>query len=132
MRDECYFSISMDLLNIEPIMTVTEFPSGKPICRYDDLIAGNVLAIEREGHKFIVFLYAGKLHCYLNACAHFGVPLNVLPDYQFFNPDRSALVCQVHYARYHPEDGRCLGGDCDGGGLQNIEIRTEGGWVVFA
>lgn len=69
---------------------------------------------------------------YVNACRHFGVPLNVRPDHPFVDPGDGHIVCQVHYARYALADGRCLKGDCDGRGLAPVPVAVIDGRVVLS
>ena len=92
------------------------------------LIGGTPSAPEMN---IILLKVNDTIKAYQNKCSHFGVPLNVLPDYKFFSKDLSSLVCQVHYARYSPEDGQCQQGDCDGNGLEKIAITIENDKVIL-
>ncbi|GAB6042451.1 Rieske 2Fe-2S domain-containing protein [Endothiovibrio diazotrophicus] len=74
--------------------------------------------------RVVVVHHQGAFHAFENRCAHFGVPLNVTTDYRFL--DRGALVCQVHYARYDPQTGACLGGECNGEGLCPLALSRRG------
>ena len=73
----------------------------------------------------------GQVRAFHNKCSHFGVPLNVLPEYGFFSDNKKSLVCQVHYARYSPEDGHCQKGDCDGNGLEKVEISLNENVIIL-
>lgn len=81
----------------------------------------NLILLKTDGH----------VKAFHNKCSHFGVPLNVLPEYGFFSDNKKSLVCQVHYAKYSPEDGHCQKGDCDGNGLEKIEITIDEDKVIL-
>ena len=81
--------------------------------------------------NIILLKVDGKINAFHNKCRHFGVPLNVLPDYSFFSDNLESLVCQVHYARYSPQDGHCQAGDCDGNGLEKIAISLKADKILL-
>ena len=81
--------------------------------------------------NIILIKFNDTIKAFHNKCSHFGVPLNVLPDYKFFSEDHRSLVCQVHYAKYSPEDGQCQQGDCDGNGLEKVAITIINDKVIL-
>lgn len=96
--------------------------------KLDNNQAINILIGEKQSTpelNIILLKTDGQVKAFHNKCSHFGVPLNVLPDYGFFSENKKSLVCQVHYARYSPADGHCQKGDCDGTGLEKIEISVN-------
>lgn len=100
-----------------------------PLCADDEIPEGEgrSFSVERPGLSPLAVLvvhHQGEFRAYENRCAHFALPLNVRPDYTFVRD--GAIVCQVHYARYAPEDGRCLRGDCDGEGLRPLRLTRHG------
>ena len=72
-----------------------------------------------------VVRFGDAAHAYLNRCAH--VPMEL--DWQagvFFSADRATLLCSTHGAAYAPDDGRCLGGPCDGKSLVELGVEEQG------
>lgn len=104
-------------------------PPGTVLCRVAD-IPETGLALEKDGFRLAVVRRGDLVTAFINACAHFGVRLNATPERGFVDPASGALVCHVHYARYAPEDGRCLSGECDGDGLTPVPVRVRDGQVV--
>lgn len=82
--------------------------------------------------RILVVHHDGGFSAYHDRCAHFGVPLGVTAGYRYV--EDGAIVCQVHYARYAVEDGRCLKGDCNGDGLEAVALELRDGtiWVRLA
>jgi nitrite reductase/ring-hydroxylating ferredoxin subunit len=74
--------------------------------------------------------YRGKVHAYLNRCAHVAMEL----DWQegvFFDADGRDLMCSSHGATYDAASGRCVGGPCNGGRLLKLRIEERNGMVFF-
>ena len=74
--------------------------------------------------------HGGRVHAYLNRCAHQGVEL----DWQagrFFDAEGMVLICSTHGALYDPETGACLGGPCHGAGLVPVAVDEVDGEVVL-
>lgn len=73
---------------------------------------------------------AGRLHVYVNACPHLGLPLEMVPD-QFLDADGRYLVCSAHGARFRLEDGRCVSGPCSGEALESVPCEVDPvGWLT--
>ncbi|MDT8992495.1 Rieske 2Fe-2S domain-containing protein [Curvibacter sp. APW13] len=72
---------------------------------------------------YLLLRSGNTVRAYVNRCAHFGVPLAQKQEHLKFMPHAS-ITCNVHYARYDWQDGRCLGGDCDGEGLLAIPVEV--------
>jgi nitrite reductase/ring-hydroxylating ferredoxin subunit len=73
--------------------------------------------------------HEGRVHAYLNRCAHVGVELDWV-DGQFFDADSLWLVCAAHGAAYDPATGACAGGPCAGrGGLWPLRVVEKDGVV---
>lgn len=70
--------------------------------------------------------HAGKVHAYINRCGHVQVELDWQPG-RFFDDSGLYLICSTHGALYAPENGRCLGGPCNGKGLTPITIVERDG-----
>jgi len=74
--------------------------------------------------------YRGRVHGYLNRCAHVAMEL----DWQegvFFDPDGRDLLCSTHGATYDARSGRCLGGPCNRAPLVKLRIEERDGIVYF-
>jgi nitrite reductase/ring-hydroxylating ferredoxin subunit len=89
-------------------------------------------ALEYFGESASAFVVrkAGKVHGYLNRCAHVAMEL----DWQegvFFDADGRDLLCSTHGAVYDAASGRCLGGPCNGSPLVKLRLEERNGLVYF-
>lgn len=74
--------------------------------------------------------HAGRVHAYLNRCAHVAMEL----DWQegvFFDSDGRDLLCSTHGAVYDAASGRCRGGPCNGNPLVKLRVEERNGMVYF-
>jgi nitrite reductase/ring-hydroxylating ferredoxin subunit len=74
--------------------------------------------------------YRGRVHAYLNRCAHVAMEL----DWQegvFFDAAGRDLLCSTHGATYDTPTGRCVGGPCNGTPLVKLRVDERGGEVYF-
>ena len=74
--------------------------------------------------------YRGRVHGYLNRCAHVAMEL----DWQegvFFDADGRDLMCATHGATYDAASGRCIGGPCNRTPLVKLKIEERDGLVYF-
>lgn len=90
---------------------------------------------ERAGLPVPAFAvrYSGRVHAYLNRCAHVSVELD-WQEGEFFDVSGLYLVCSTHGATYYPETGGCAGGPCAGAGLQRLPTVERDGcvyWIGF-
>ena len=72
----------------------------------------------------------GRVHGYLNRCAHVAMEL----DWQegvFFDADGLDLLCSTHGATYDAAAGRCVGGPCNGSPLVKLRLEERNGLVYF-
>ena len=74
--------------------------------------------------------HEGRVHAYVNRCAHLGVELDWQPG-RFFAADGMVLICSTHGALYDPATGACLGGPCRGAGLVGVAVDEVDGEVVL-
>jgi nitrite reductase/ring-hydroxylating ferredoxin subunit len=81
-------------------------------------------------HTAFAIRYEGRVHAYLNRCAHLGVELDWQPG-RFFDADGMVLICSTHGALYDPATGACLGGPCRGAGLVCVAVDEVDGEVVL-
>lgn len=66
--------------------------------------------------------HQGRVHAYLNRCAHRLVELDWEPG-QFFDSDGRYLICATHGALYEPATGVCIAGPCKGASLVSVAVR---------
>lgn len=96
------------------------------ICDSDAVAEGgkgvrfDVLAFGDPATGFVV-RYDGKVHAYLNRCAHVPVELDWFEG-EFFESSGLYLMCSTHGAIYVPDSGHCAGGPCKGGRLRPIAV----------
>ncbi len=70
----------------------------------------------------------GRVHAYLNRCAHVPVEMDWNPG-DFLDADRRFIVCSIHGASYEPSTGRCAGGPCGRGRLVALPVDERDGRV---
>ncbi len=105
------------------------------ICRSDALgEAGRGVRFEVEyfGQPAPAFAvrHRGRVHAYLNRCAHVAMEL----DWQegvFFDAGGRDLICSTHGATYDTQTGRCLGGPCNRTPLVKLRVEERDGQVYF-
>ena len=70
-------------------------------------------AVDHQGRSEPAFAvrYDGKVHAYLNICAHRPLELDY-PEGEFFDLSGLYLVCSIHGAAYQPDTGHCVMGAC--------------------
>jgi nitrite reductase/ring-hydroxylating ferredoxin subunit len=109
--------------------------------RCQRLCASNDIDEKGRGFRFAVRVgerilpafairYDGKVHAYLNQCAHQSVEL----DWQhgkFFDAEKRFLVCATHGALYEPDTGACAWGRCAGRGLVPLKTEERGQEVML-
>lgn len=78
-----------------------------------------------------VIRHDGRVHGYLNRCAHKFVELDWEPG-QFFDADGRYLICATHGALYEPANGHCVAGPCRGAVLVPLPVAEHGGAVWLA
>jgi nitrite reductase/ring-hydroxylating ferredoxin subunit len=105
------------------------------ICASSALVdAGGGVRFEVEyfGQSAAAFVvrHRGRVHAYLNRCAHVAMEL----DWQagvFFDSDGRDLLCSTHGAVYDAASGHCLGGPCNGSPLVKLRVEERDGMVYF-
>jgi nitrite reductase/ring-hydroxylating ferredoxin subunit len=105
------------------------------VCASDALADGGDgvrFEVRRGGqvHAAFAIRFDGRVHAYLNRCAHVSVELDWQPG-RFFDADGIVLICSTHGALYDPSTGACLGGPCRGGGLEPVAVAEADGLVVL-
>jgi nitrite reductase/ring-hydroxylating ferredoxin subunit len=72
--------------------------------------------------------YAGRVHAYVNRCAHIAYELDFQPG-KFFDSEGLLLICSTHGALYAPENGSCAGGPCARRSLIRVPVEERDGRV---
>ena len=83
-----------------------------------------------ESAPAFVVRYQGRVHAYLNRCAHVAMEL----DWQegvFFDSEGRDLLCSTHGATYSASNGHCIGGPCNGTPLVRVLVEERDGKVYF-
>lgn len=83
-----------------------------------------------EDASGFVVRYQGKVHAYLNRCAHVSMELD-WNEGEFFESSGSYLMCSTHGAMYVPDTGKCAGGPCRGGRLRPIIVSEHDNQVFW-
>ena len=101
------------------------------ICSSDDLAVGGAgicfeVADENDNWPAFVIRHPQGIAAYINRCAHLALEL----DWDrgvFFDLDQRYLICATHGALYTADTGECVGGPCEGSGLEALKVvETEG------
>lgn len=96
------------------------------LCQSAELVNGGKgyrFSIEKDGEKIPAFVirFEGRVHGYVNQCSHQAFELDWNPG-EFFDLNRQFLMCSTHGALFHPENGDCVFGRCNGAGLKKLDI----------
>jgi len=109
--------------------------SERLICASEEVAEGgagfrfSVTRFGREEPAFAVRFH-GRVYAYMNRCGHVPVEL----DWQhgeFFDTSKLYLICATHGALYSPESGHCLGGRCNGKGLEPVAVIERNGKIFL-
>lgn len=109
--------------------------AARLICAGADLVEGGHgvrFSLDRHGvtEACFVIRYKGAAHAFLNRCGHMPVELD-WQEGEFFDSSGLYLICATHGALYAPDDGRCLGGKCNGKGLQPLAVCEIDGQIFL-
>ncbi len=98
------------------------------LCNINDLQDPGAKGFEltRNNREFLMFLVKkdGQVFGYENKCPHAGVNLEWRPD-DFLDMDSTFIQCSVHGALFSVENGDCIGGPCNGRGLEKVAINID-------
>lgn len=101
------------------------------ICASADLVeGGRGVRFEIEQQPCFLVRYCGEVHAFFNRCGHLPVELD-WQEGEFFDDSGLYLICATHGALYSPANGRCLGGRCNGKGLQAIAVIEIDGQIFL-
>ena len=102
------------------------------ICASGELVEGGPglrFTVTRRGNEEAAFAVRFR-HAFLNRCGHVPVELDWQQG-EFFDGSGLYLICATHGALYAPDSGRCLGGRCNGKGLEAVPVAEDDGWIVL-
>lgn len=74
--------------------------------------------------------FQGRVHAYVNQCAHMPVELD-WNEGDFFDLSQNYLVCATHGAHYQPDSGYCVMGPCRGRSLTALAVDERDGKVFI-
>jgi nitrite reductase/ring-hydroxylating ferredoxin subunit len=102
------------------------------LCNSGDLLDGGLavafdVIFGGQASRAFAIRYQGRVHAYLNRCAHVAMEMDWQPN-RFFDDTGQWLLCGTHGAVYRPDTGECAGGPCRGG-LVRIATSEQGGVV---
>ena len=104
------------------------------LCNVDDLQDPGAKGFElmNNNREFLMFVVKkdGQVFGYENRCPHAGVNLEWRPD-DFLDMDQQFIQCSVHGALFTVEAGECVGGPCNGQGLNKVEITVDDQGDIF-
>lgn len=109
-------------------------PAGTVLCPLEAIgPGGKEFTFGRGVTAFRMFAirHGSGARAYVNRCSHYSLPLNHRDD-EFLTRDGTRIMCRQHLALFAIEDGACLGGACEGRGLQPIELHIRDGIVAIA
>ena len=103
-----------------PLCSSAELVDGGDAVPFDVVHAG-------ETCRAFAIRFEGRVHAYLNRCAHVAMEMDYQPN-RFFDDSGRWRLCATHGAAYAPDTGACAGGPCRGG-LVRITLSESGGVV---
>lgn len=83
-----------------------------------------------DGIPAFAIRFRGHVYGYLNRCGHVPVELDWKPG-EFYDLSGLYLICATHGALFDPATGACLGGRCNGRGLDALRMVEENGDVYL-
>ncbi|MDH4173459.1 MAG: Rieske 2Fe-2S domain-containing protein [Betaproteobacteria bacterium] len=88
--------------------------------------------IEYFGERAPAFAvrHQGRVHAYLNRCAHVAMELD-WREGQFFDLEGRDLICSTHGAVYAAATGACRGGPCGGAPLVRLQVEERDGRIYY-
>jgi nitrite reductase/ring-hydroxylating ferredoxin subunit len=109
--------------------------TGVLLCGSDELaeksraVVFDVLVWQHLARGFVLRV-DGQVRAFVNRCAHVPTELDWQPG-EFWNAERTRLICSIHGAEYDARNGQCRGGPCGRAGLMPIEVREVDGQVYW-
>lgn len=103
------------------------------LCNSADLADGGLavpfdVVLGGQTCRAFAIRWNGRVHAYLNRCAHVAMEMDWQPN-RFFDDTGRWLLCGSHGAAYEPDTGLCVGGPCRGARLVAIGVTERDGVV---
>jgi len=99
---------------------------GQYLCKFSEMeeISSRGFSVKLKRKKTDIFIVRkdNQVYGYINTCPHAQAPLEWNPD-DFLDDKKEMILCAMHGAEFSIEEGACLGGPCNGAGLETIEIK---------
>ncbi|MBL4836320.1 MAG: Rieske 2Fe-2S domain-containing protein [Kordiimonadaceae bacterium] len=119
-----------------PLLRLGDVPGGPEagtlIARLADLPThgGKDVLFKKDELRVNVFVqrWQNDVFVYENCCPHAHTPLNLAND-RFLNLSENALICRTHGALFTIEDGKCIGGPCQGQYLRAVDFEVKSGAI---
>jgi nitrite reductase/ring-hydroxylating ferredoxin subunit len=80
----------------------------------------------------VIVRWDDQVYGYINNCPHTPVQLDGRSPGQFFNRERSHLMCEKHGALFEVDTGLCLDGPCEGQGLTPLSLSVVDGSICLS
>ena len=101
----------------------TDLKDGGIGVRFETPFAG-------ENNQAFAVRFEGKVHGYLNRCAHVPIELDWMEG-EFFDNTGLYFICSTHGATYAAETGLCVSGPCVGKSLRKLSMEERDGKVYL-
>ena len=103
------------------------------LCLSADLQDGGLavafdVAYAGQSLRAFAIRFEGRVHAYLNRCAHVAMEMD-FQEGRFFDDSGRWLLCATHGATYAPDTGTCIAGPCRGAGLVRVALSEADGSV---
>lgn len=104
-----------------------------PLCAYSEVENNSAKGVSLKGVNskgevdsvpLIVVRWEDKVHAYVNNCPHTPTQLDGSHPGQFFNEDKSFLMCDKHGATFQIDSGECFEGPCQGRVLTKLPCEV--------
>ena len=105
------------------------------ICSSDDLVVGGLgvrFEVMRDYNSWQAFVirHSCGVAAYINRCAHLALELDWSLG-SFFDLNQRHIICATHGARYAADTGECIGGACNGSGLESLKVIEKKGSICL-
>jgi nitrite reductase/ring-hydroxylating ferredoxin subunit len=104
-----------------------------PLARVAEIPPEGLVVSYRDGpfeESAILLVVGDHVQAWRNRCRHLAMRLDARHHGQLFDR-HGRLVCQEHGASYLAEDGRCVGGPCEGASLRPLPIVVVDGQILL-
>jgi nitrite reductase/ring-hydroxylating ferredoxin subunit len=119
----------------------TETASQYALCKFDEVPNRTAKSIALKGVNasggvemcpLVIVRWDDSVYGYINNCPHTPVQLDGRSPGQFFNQERSHLMCEKHGALFEVDTGLCLDGPCEGEGLTPLSVCVVDGAICLS